>query len=38
MEPVINPLVFYLIDGASGLKYGSLIVGILIGITDGTCN
>nr|DAW31317.1 MAG TPA: hypothetical protein [Caudoviricetes sp.] len=32
MEPVINPLVFYLIDGASGLKYGSLIVGILIGI------
>ena len=32
MEPVINPLVFYLIDGASDLKYGSLIFGILIGL------
>ena len=32
MEPVINPLVFYLIDGASGLKYGALFFGIIIGI------
>lgn len=32
MEPVINPLVFYLIDGASDLKYGALIFGIIIGL------
>lgn len=32
MEPVINPWVFYLIDGASGLKWGSLIFGIVIGL------
>ena len=32
MEPVINPFVFYLIDGASGLKYGALIFGVLIGL------
>lgn len=31
MEPVINPLAFYLIDGASGLKWGALIFGIIIG-------
>lgn len=32
MEPVINPWVFYLIDGASGLKWGALIFGIVIGL------
>lgn len=32
MEPVINPWVFYLIDGASGLKWGALIIGIVIGL------
>ena len=32
MEPVINPLAFYLIDGASGLKWGALIFGIIIGL------
>ncbi len=31
MEPVINPLAFYLIDGASTLKWGALIFGIIIG-------
>lgn len=31
MEPVINPLAFYLIDGASSLKWGALIFGIIIG-------
>lgn len=31
MEPVINPLAFYLIDGASNLKWGALIFGIIIG-------
>ena len=31
MESVINPWVFYLIDGASGLKWGALIFGIIIG-------
>ena len=32
MEPVINPLAFYLIDGASDLKWGALIFGIIIGL------
>lgn len=32
MEPVINPWVFYLIDGASYLKWGALIFGIIIGL------
>ena len=32
MEPVINPWVFYLIDGASALKVGALIFGLLIGL------
>jgi hypothetical protein len=32
MEPVINPLAFYLIDGASGLKWAALIFGIIIGL------
>lgn len=32
MEPVINPWVFYLVDGASGLKWGALILGIVIGL------
>ena len=32
MEPIINPLVFYLIDGASDLKWGALIFGIVIGL------
>lgn len=32
MEPVINPFVFYLIDGASGLKWGALIFGIILGL------
>ncbi len=31
MEPVINPLAFYLIDSASTLKWGALIFGIIIG-------
>ena len=32
MEPVINPWVFYLIDGASGLKWGVLIFGVIVGL------
>ena len=32
MEPVINPWVFYLIDGAGTLKWGALIFGIVIGL------
>lgn len=32
MEPVINPWVFYLIDGAITLKWGALIFGIVIGL------
>ena len=31
MEPVISPWVFYLIDGASGLKWGALFFGLIIG-------
>jgi len=32
MEPVINPWAFYLIDGASDLKWGALIFGCVIGL------
>lgn len=32
MEPVINPWVFYLIDGASTLKWGALIFGFVLGL------
>lgn len=32
MEPVINPWAFYLIDGASALKWGALIFGFVIGL------
>lgn len=32
MEPVINPLVFYLIDGADTLKWGALLFGTVIGL------
>ena len=32
MEPVISPWVFYLIDNASGLKWGALIFGVIIGL------
>lgn len=32
MEPVINPWVFYLIDGASTLRWGALIFGLVIGL------
>nr|DAH50917.1 MAG TPA: hypothetical protein [Caudoviricetes sp.] len=32
MEPVINPFAFYLIDGASGLKWAALIFDIIIGL------
>ena len=32
MEPVINPWVFYLIDGASGLKWGALVFGFVLGL------
>lgn len=32
MEPVINPFAFYLIDGASTLKWGALSFGLIIGI------
>lgn len=32
MDPVINPWVFYLIDGASTLKWGALIFGLVIGL------
>lgn len=32
MEPVINPWLFYLIDGASGLKWGALILGFVLGL------
>ena len=31
MEPVISPWVFYLIDNASGLKWGALIFGVIVG-------
>lgn len=31
MEPVINPWVFYLIDGADTLKWGALFFGFIIG-------
>ena len=31
MEPVISPWVFYLIDNASGLKWGVLIFGVIVG-------
>lgn len=31
MEPVISPWVFYLIDSASGLKWGALIFGVIVG-------
>lgn len=30
MEPVINPWVFYLIDGAGTLKWGALLFGVVI--------
>ena len=32
MEPVINPWVFYLIDGASTLKWGALAFGSVLGL------
>lgn len=32
MKPVINPWVFYLIDGAGTLKWGALLFGIVIGV------
>nr|DAU08717.1 MAG TPA: Protein of unknown function (DUF2976) [Caudoviricetes sp.] len=32
MEPVINPWLFYLIDGASYLKWGALLSGLVIGL------
>lgn len=32
MEPVINPWVFYLIDGVNTLKWGALIFGFVIGL------
>ena len=32
MEPIINPWVFYLIDGASTLKWGALIFGFVLGL------
>lgn len=32
MEPVINPWVFYLIDGADTLKWGALLFGTVIGL------
>ena len=32
MEPVINPWVFYLIDNAGGLKWGTLIFGVIVGL------
>lgn len=32
MEPLINPWVFYLIDGASTLKWGALIFGFVLGL------
>lgn len=32
MEPVINPWLFYLIDGASDLKWGALSFGLIIGV------
>lgn len=32
MEPVINPWVFYLIDGADTLKLGALFFGTVIGL------
>ena len=31
MKPVISPWVFYLIDNASGLKWGALIFGVIVG-------
>ena len=31
MEPVISPWVFYLIDNASGLKWGAFIFGVIVG-------
>lgn len=37
MEPVINPWVFYLIDGANTLKWGALIFGIIIGLILSCC-
>ena len=32
MEPVISPWVFYLIDNASGLKWGTLIFGVIVAL------
>ena len=32
MEPVISPWVFYLIDNASGLKWGALIFGVIVAL------
>ena len=32
MEPVINPWLFYLIDGASTLKWGAFIFGSVVGL------
>lgn len=33
MEPVINPWLFYLIDCASGLKWGIFVFGLSAGLT-----
>ena len=32
MKPVISPWVFYLIDNASGLKWGAFIFGVIVGL------
>lgn len=37
MEPVINPWLFYLIDGASDLKWGALSFGLIIGVLLSFC-
>lgn len=33
MEPVISPWAFYLIDNASGLKWGAFIFGVMVGLS-----